>query len=387
MKQIVKPKQFLLFFSLFFLSAIGCKSPKQAQQPVSATDQQWSTEKAAEWRAQKGWLVGCNFNPSNSINQLEMWQAETFDTAQINKELGWAEWLGFNSVRVFLHNLLWEQDSTGFKQRLDQYLTIADRHGIGTMFVLFDACWNPNPHLGKQPDPKPHVHNSGWVQSPGDQILKDTNRYDGLKGYVQGVVGFLRNDKRVHAWDLFNEPDNGNNSSYADFDGKDKGYHSLILLRKTFSWARAMHPTQPLTAAPWQGDWSDTSKLSAIDRFMFTESDIITFHCYDEKEKMEKKIQSLQKFNRPLLCTEYMARPNGSTFRDILPLLRKYGVAAYNWGFVAGKTNTIYPWDSWKKTYTAEPPVWFHDIFRPNGSPFDPAEPVIIRGETGKSKM
>ena len=148
-----------------------------------------------------------------------------------------------------------------------------------------------------------------------------------------------------------------------------------------------MQPTQPLTAAPWNGDWSDTSKLSAIDRFMFTQSDIITFHCYDKKEDMEKKIQSLQKFNRPILCTEYMARPNGSTFKDNLPLLRKYGVAAYNWGFVAGKTNTIYPWDSWKKTYTAEPPVWFHDIFRANGSPFDPAEPVIIRGETGKSKM
>lgn len=346
----------------------------------------WSPTDATKWyAAQDDWLVGCNYTPAYAINQLEMWQAATFDTARIDLELGWAQSLGFNVVRVFLHNLLWQQDSTGLLKRMDEFLTIANRHGIGTMFVVFDGCWNPDPHLGRQPAPKPHVHNSGWVQSPGAAMLKDTLRYGPLKAYLQGVMTHFKDDPRIKLWDLFNEPDNDNGGRFSDdLNAADKYKYAFILLKDAFRWAREVNPSQPLTVAPWHRDWSDSAHMDPMDQFMFDHSDVISFHCYDSLSVTEKKTKLLQRYGRPLICSEYMARPTGSTFKAILPYFKSQHVGAINWGFVSGKTQTIYPWDSWRKKYTAPPKLWFHDIFYPDGRAYDPAEVSLIRSLTGK---
>jgi hypothetical protein len=354
---------------------------------VSASaEPRWSAEKANEWQKKTGWLVGCNFSPSTAINELEMWQAESFDPETIDRELGWAQGLGFTSIRVFLHNLPWEQDSKGFSQRIDRFLQIADKHHIGVMLVLLDSCWDPFPKLGKQRDPKPGVHNSGWVQAPGKEILADPSKWDSLKPYVQGVLKRFGKDKRVKVWDLFNEPDNDNRSSYGPQEPKNKGELGFGLLKKVFAWAKEANPSQPLTAAPWYGDWSSPEKMGPFNRFLFEESDIVTFHNYSDIDDMANRIGQLKRYNRPVICTEYMARPMNSTFQSVLPLMKQENVGAYNWGFVSGKTQTIYPWDSWQKTYTSEPPVWFHDIFRPDGTAYREEEVKLIRELTGIRK-
>ncbi len=344
-----------------------------------AQAQRWSVDRANEWYKQQGWLVGCNFAPSTAINQLEMWQAKTFDPNRIDQELTWAQDLGFNSIRVFLHNLLWTQDAAGFTKRIEQFLEIADKHKIGVMFVLLDGVWDPFPHTGRQREPKPYVHNSGWVQSPGVQVLRDPNRCDKLEGYIKGVMSQFGQDKRVQAWDLFNEPDNVNRPAYVKLEPENKPELALALLKKVVGWAREVDPCQPITAGVWVGDWSSDKKLSPIARYMLDNSDIITFHCYGALPEMQNRVESLSRYGRPIICTEYMARPAGSTFETILPWLRQENVSAYNWGFVAGRTQTIYPWDSWEKKYKAEPTVWFHDIFRKNGKPYDPNEVTLIK--------
>jgi hypothetical protein len=339
----------------------------------------WSSEKANAWYNKHGWTVGCNYIPHNAINQLEMWQAETFDPFTIEKELNWAKGLGFNTVRVFLHHLVWEHDSEGFLQRIDRFLEIAHNCGIKTMLVLFDAVWDPFPKIGKQPEPRHNVHNSGWVQSPGYDVLNDTSRYNDLQSYVHGIVSHFKDDERVLMWDLFNEPDNMNDSSYKDDNyAAHKAELSMSLLKKTINWVRSIDPIQPITMAPWQYDWSDTSKLTALDNYMFTHSDIISFHCYEDKKGVEKRILDLKRYGRPMMCTEYMARPFKSTFKDILPILKKHNVGAYNWGFVAGKSQTHCPWDSWNTKYENEPELWFHDVFRPDGQPYDEKEVQYI---------
>jgi hypothetical protein len=340
----------------------------------------WSNERANAWFEKNGWAVGCNYVPHTAINQLEMWQEDTFDPFLIDKELSWAAGIGFNTVRVFLHHLLWEQDPQGFLQRIDQFLTIAHKHGIRSMVVLFDAVWDPYPKLGKQPEPRHNVHNSGWVQSPGYDVLNDTSKYDSLQSYVQGIVSHFKDDERVLIWDLFNEPDNMNLASYKDDNyALHKAELSMKLLKKTINWVRAINPTQPITMAPWQYDWSDHNKLTALDNYMFTHSDIISFHCYEDKYGIEHRIKQLQRYDRPMMCTEYMARPFNSTFQEILPLLKEYKVGAYNWGLVAGKSQTHCPWDSWQNHYHHEPEVWFHDIFRPNGEPFNNEEVTFLQ--------
>jgi len=346
--------------------------------PASAQSR-WTAEKAHAWYAAQPWLVGANFIPSNAINQLEMWQAETFDLATIDRELGWAQQLGMNGMRVFLHDLLWKHDRDGFLRRIDQFLEVTEKHGIRVMFVLFDGVWDPHPKLGRQRDPQPHVHNSGWVQSPGVEILSDPKRHDELRDYVQGILKSYANDRRVVVWDLFNEPDNPNTRSYGKQETPDKAKLALMLLTKTFAWARQVNPSQPLTAGVWRGDWSDPNKLSEINKYMLAESDVISFHNYADLADLKSRVESLKRYGRPLLLTEYMNRQARSLFDPNLGYLKEQKIAAYNWGLVAGKTQTIYPWDSWQKPYTAEPAQWFHDILRRDGTPFDAKEVEYIK--------
>jgi hypothetical protein len=345
----------------------------------------WTEKAANDWYAKQPWLVGSNYIPATAINQIEMWQAETFDPVWIETELTWAEGLGMTTMRVFLHDLMWKQDASGFQRRIDKFLSIADRHKIKPIFVLFDSCWDPFPQAGSQRDPKPGVHNSGWVQSPGTPGLRDPEQYERLRVYIQGVIGAYRYDRRVLAWDLWNEPDNLNESSYGKIEPTNKSQLVLALLPKVFTWARAMDPLQPLTSGVWKGDWSSPEKLSAFEKIQLDQSDVISFHNYGGPEDFEKRVKWLQAYKRPILCTEYMARPQGSTFQAILPIAKKYNVAAINWGFVDGKTQTRLPWDSWKTPYVDhEPPVWFHEIFHKDGTPYKQDEVDFIVQMTAK---
>ncbi|PAC28935.1 1,4-beta-xylanase [Flectobacillus sp. BAB-3569] len=344
----------------------------------------WTKEQANEWYKKQGWLVGANYLPKSAINQLEMWQADTFDTENIDKELGYAQSLGMNTMRVFLHDLAYETDSVGFYKRIDTFLTIAQKHKIRPLIVIFDSCWDPFPQVGKQHEPKPYVHNSGWVQSPGQKALQDESQYIRLEKYVRAVVSHYAKDKRILGWDVWNEPDNMTGPSYERLEIKNKVDIITKLLPKVFAWARAAKPTQPLTSGVWAGDWSQDAKLKPIEKVQLEESDVISFHNYDNPTIFENRIKELSRYGKPMLCTEYMARPNGSTFQGSLPIAKKYKVAMFNWGFVSGKSQTIYPWDSWTKQYNSEPPVWFHDIFREDGSPYKQEEVDFIKSMTLK---
>lgn len=352
---------------------------------IAAPSQKWSEQKANEWYQTQPWLVGGNFTPATAINELEMWQADTFDPKRIDLELGWAEGIGMNTMRVFLHDLVWQQDPEGFKRRINTFLQIADKHHIKPMFVLFDSCWDPFPALGKQHAPYAGVHNSGWVQSPGAIALQDPEQYPRLEIYVKGVVGAFAHDHRILAWDVWNEPDNTNGASYGASEPQNKTELVLALLPQAFAWARAVNPEQPLTSGVWKGDWSSAEKLGAMERAQLGLSDVISFHNYDAPEEFEKRVKWLMRYNRPLLCTEYMARGNKSTFQGSLPIAKKYKVAAINWGLVAGKTQTFLPWDSWQHPYTDRAPaIWFHEVFRTDGTPYRPEETELIKRLTGK---
>ena len=350
----------------------------------------WSGAQAKEWYAQQPWLVGSNYLPSSASNQLEMWQAETFNPREIDKELGWAEGLGMNTMRVFLHDLLW-QDAAGFQKRLDTFLAIAERHHIRPIFVLFDSCWDPNPKLGPQRAPVSGVHNSRWVQSPGAKGLSDPAQEPRLRAYVEGVVGAFAKDPRILAWDVWNEPSNTNGSSYGKLELADKQARVLVLLPKVFDWARSVHASQPLTSGVWEGNWSLArfvdrveAKGDAIARVQLEQSDVTSFHNYGPPDDFLRRVETLETYHRPLICTEYMARPVGSTFDKILPIAKKHKVAAINWGFVNGKSQTNLPWDSWQKPYVKQPPaVWFHDIFYADGRPYRQSEVDLIRELTG----
>jgi hypothetical protein len=354
----MRPK-ILLLTVFYFLSV----SINLFAQPI--TTNRWSAQKANDWYAQHKWINGANFVPSTAINQLEMWQADTFDPKTIDRELGYAEGIGFNAMRVFLHSVVWKEDPVGFKDRVNQYLAIADKHHIQTIFVFFDDCWNPGAKPGKQPDPKSGVHNSGWMQDPG-RPLKTATDYQELKKYVVDMLTTFKHDNRILLWDLYNEPGNSN-----------KNFKSSILLTKVFAWAHAVNPDQPVSAGIWDGDLKELNKIQLDD------SDVITYHCYDTPDNHQQLVERLKLNGRPVICTEYMARPRNSTFENTMPMLKKENVGAINWGFVCGKTNTIYAWDT-PIPDGSEPKLWFHDIFRKDGTPYKKEETDLIKQLNGK---
>ncbi|MBO0359958.1 cellulase family glycosylhydrolase [Hymenobacter sp. BT186] len=362
-------KKLLLFLLLLSLGGstqaqkVKTKTKTNAQ---PATGQVWTTAKAWEWYRAHPWMSGANFIPSTAINQLEMWQATTFDPTTIDRELGWAEGIGFNTMRVFLHSQAWQQDPSGFKQRLNTYLGIADKHHIQTIFVFFDDCWNKESKPGLQPAPKTGIHNSGWLQDPGDPASRDSATFVKLKPYVQDVLTSFKTDKRILLWDLFNEP--GNSGKLAT---------SLPLLRNVFSWARAVNPDQPLSVGLWAWDFQ------ALNGFQARNSDIITYHNYEDAPMHQRVIELLETHGRPLICTEYMARTRNSRFSNIMPLLKKQNVGAINWGLVDGKTNTKYAWDT-PLADGSEPIEWFHEVFQKDGAPYRQDETNLIKKLNGK---
>ncbi|MDR1121189.1 MAG: 1,4-beta-xylanase [Dysgonamonadaceae bacterium] len=344
---------------LFLILITACQPKEKTVVPAI-----WTQEQAWNWQQEHGWLRGCNFIPSTAINQLEMWQAETFDTTTINRELGWAEDIGMNCMRVYLHHLAWKLDKEGFKKRMDTYLSIATQHGIKTIFVFMDDCWNPVYAAGKQPEPKLGVHNSGWVRDPGDLLFQDSKLTSMLELYVKDILTTFKSDKRIVLWDLYNEP---GNSNYGD--------QSMPLLQKMFAWSWEVRPSQPLSV----GVWNDV--LTNLNKFQVENSDVITYHNYIAPANHQALIDSLKTFGRPLVCTEYMARRNNSLFFNIMPMLKHENVGAINWGLVAGKTNTKYAWDE-PIPDGSEPDLWFHDIFRPDGTPYKQEEVDLIKSLT-----
>lgn len=361
-------KSVYLVCLLFLTILASCReSEKESKPSTKEAREVWSSEQARAWYSEHGWLRGANFTPSTAINQLEMWQEETFDPVTIDRELGYAESIGFNSMRVFLHHLAWQVDTTGFKNRMGQYLDIAKKHGISTLFVFFDDCWNPTYQAGKQPEPKPGIHNSGWVQDPGDSIYIHQDLIHTLEMYVKDILTTFSNDGRIVLWDLYNEPGNSGH-----------GNKSMPLVEKVLKWGREINPTQPLSIGIW--NW----ELTKLSDYQIRNSDVITYHNYGDPVNHKWFIDTLRTLSeKPLICTEYMARTRNSLFGNIMPMLKEENIGAYNWGLVAGKTNTIYAWDT-PIPVGEEPPVWFHDIFRKDGTPYKQEEVDLIKRLTGK---
>jgi hypothetical protein len=324
-------------------------------------ENKWTSEKAADWYSVHDWMSGADFVPSTAINQLEMWQKESFDPETIDRELGYAEGIGFNTMRVYLHSLAYKADKEGFKSRINKYLEIADAHKIKTIFVFFDDVWDAQPKIGKQPEPRLGTHNSGWVQDPGYPASIETENFPVLENYVKDIIETFANDQRILLWDLYNEP--GNNG---------KGNESMALLKDVFKWAREVNPSQPLSAGLWKWDLKDLNTFQALN------SDIITYHSYNDPEKHKLIIELLKTHGRPMICTEYMARTRDSRFSNTLPLLKEENIGAINWGLVNGKSNTIYAWDT-PIDSGDEPIEWFHDVFRKDGTAYRIDEVDLIK--------
>lgn len=371
--------------SLAFAAACAARARGLARPVTLEPRARWSVPQAADWSERTGWLNGCNFAPSTASNQLELWQAETFDPDTIDRELGWAaEIVGMNSIRLFLHDLAWQVDPVGFLDRVDRVLDLAAGHGISVMPVLFDGIWDPDPRPGPQRAPRPGIHNSTWLQGPGAAVLADRSRWASLRPYVEAVLGRFREDPRVTVWDLFNEPDSPN-PAYARRDPANKASLVADLLEQVWDWAEAVDPVQPLTVGVYLFPHLHPERASRVGRIALERSDIVSFHCYLGEAGLRQAISGLRTHGRPLVCTEWMGRPASPV--ALAQVLHDEGVGAYTWGLVDGRTQTRFPWTSWVRRSGPDAP-WFHELLHADGRPYDEREVALLRrlGGSGGSR-
>ena len=338
---------------------------------MGATER-WDAGRAAEWRARVGPLAGCNYLPSTAVNSTAMWDEATFDPTTIQRELGWARDLGYNSLRVFLSFLVWSQDTDRFARTFERFLDIAHDRGMTVMPVLFDDCGfsGKAPYPGPQADPVLGLHNSGWVPCPGLGIATDRARWPDLRRYVQDIMRRHDGDERIIAWDLYNEP--GNTGA-----GKD----TLPLLREAFAWAREVAPDQPLTAGVWMTTAEEDDPEAT--ELMLSRSDVTTFHIYGDAGTTAAWIARIARDGRPLICTEWLHRLRGSTVAEILPVFEAADIGWYHWGLVAGRTQTWLPWPADDAAGTA---VWLADLLHEDGRSYDHAEIELLKAHIARRR-
>ena len=326
----------------------------------------WTKQKAREWQKKNKWLFGFNYVTSTAVNSTEMWQKETFDRESVKRELALAAATGYNSCRVFLQYIVWENEGGGFLAVFKDFCEIAAANNISVMPILFDDCAfaKKEPYPGRQDPPVPGVHNSGWTPSPGTKIADDPKKEQGLREYVKNVVGSFKDEKNIVIWDIYNEP--GNNG---------RGKKCVPLLEKAFQWAREANPSQPLTAGVWE--------FADYDLQFAEMSDIVSYHDYMPPEISKEKISALKRHDRPIICTEWLHRQSGNTFESHLPLFTKEIAGAYNWGLAAGKTQTNLHWGTMSGKPDAFPDIWQHDLYYADGRPYDNSEIEFIRNHMG----
>jgi hypothetical protein len=335
----------------------------------------WTVEEAAAWYDRLPWLCGFNYLPRTAVNWTEMWQREGFDPATIEQELGWAREVGWNALRTNLQFLVWLDDADGLRARLDRFLGIAARCGMRTLLCPFDDCGfsGREPYLGPQDPPVPGVHNSGGAASPGREVVRDRSRWPELERFVTDLVSHFRDDDRLLAWDLYNEP--GNEAVFTRAAAPDpRGplvEHSMALARAAFAWARAAQPSQPLTSGVWNPAWP------AHNQELLEQSDVASFHHYLGLPHLRGVVETLRRTGRPLLCTEWLARGLGSTVATHLPWFREQRIGCFHWGLVNGRTQTHLPWPAFAQL--GRDGLWHHDLFHPDGSPYDADEIELFR--------
>lgn len=348
--------------------------------------QQWSTGHAQAWYGLQQWGCGFNYLPRTAVNWLEMWQKATFDSDTIAQELSWAKYYGYNCLRTNLPFTVWDYDRFGLINRIDHFLTIARDNGLKVILTLLDDCAfsGDEPFPGQQKAPVPGVHNSQGAGSPGRAKVLSPHFWPQIEAYVKDIIGHFRNDPRIQMWDLYNEPGNS-----GVFVGETKGMdydtslelHALSLMTRVFEWAREAAPSQPLTVAAWH--LPDRRKCQnafnhPIDIAALHLSDVISYHAYVDMQGQQSIISQLAAFERPMFCTEWLARHIGSMMEEQLPLFKAQNISCYHWGLVQGKTQTWLPWPDIPRT-EENAGLWFHDVLKPTGEPYSHHEMKLVK--------
>lgn len=348
----------------------------------------WTARQAWDWYEKRPWIMGINYVPSITLHASELWQEDTHAEVikSVRGEFALMNDIGLNGVRMFLPFNIWYHDREKFLDRVDNFLDELDNAGITMMPVLFNDCVgfgrpkNIEPRAPKGWHAYDIGHHGGHKDNPftGEKEKVGWIYWDEpewrpvMEEYLRAVIGRFKNDARIYAWDLWNEPGNSNRSDM-----------SIPYLKRAFEIARELDPVQPLTVAPWTypADFgiNPDSDVAPIARLALDESDIVTFHQYEGFDRVKNVVKGLKREGRPMMNTEWLNRIQGNLIQDNLPLYHDEGIGSYSWGLVAGKSQHFLPWDELWKNRDLPLNLWQHDLFDTFHTAYDPEELNLMR--------
>jgi len=374
------------------LSAQGLQQSHAAVQPTTAVDlakeiqqgtvvdlaklrnARWDESRAFQYVRTFGEVKGCNYVPSDGSSILHLPNKEL-----IGRELRWArDVVGLNCVRVWIGLAEYQLDQEGVLKNFDSFLQICDENQIKVLPVLsIQQMLDPDYDFGAQDANKgvmnfqPSVHGGGWRYpgrlhwtccEPEGSISEKTlaaweKSRPAAEQFIRSTLSRYAKDERIILWDLYNEAPKA----------------ARPVVEMIFQWAREVNPSQPLSVC-WQGH---------------DLSDVITFHTYGRPGFETANRNSLgwdflteldwaRAWGRPMLCTEWLARPFGNTIEAILPFFERYHVGWFVWGLCAvGPAQYQFPW-GWPMG-SPPPEKWFHCLLYPDGTPYSAEEILMIR--------
>jgi hypothetical protein len=265
-------------------------------------------------------MRGANYVPSYARNDVAIWM--DYDSAVIDRELGYAQRLNLNTVRIFLNQAVFERDPNTFLERLEDFLSLCEKYQIRAMPVLFDSCFDP------QTVDLTDYRNRSWMPSPGFSRLSEADR-PAMAEYIHAVVGGHRNDQRIALWDVMNEPES--TAKYGDFE-----QHGRQTINDFVRWSlrrvREEDPSQPLTVG-WA---SPTLNLVSIDLV-----DVICIHLYCPHQDLRRLIQESQEWGRlhekPVILNEFVGQPH-QPIEHALEIVTERKIGWVFWELMLGKT-------------------------------------------------
>ena len=347
----------------------------------------WSEEKAWKWYNSRPWLRGCNYMSADCANRIDQWQSLGFEERlqTTDEELALAASTGFNTIRIILEFIVWDQEHDSFMERFDRYLETAAKHGISCMVVFGNDCMPPKNEFWKPLQLGEQHYDWGYhggrkysqhsrFSAVGYHLLDEPELALRHYEWVREIMTAYRDDERICMWDMYNEPGAANRRDV-----------TMPHLKKFFEIAREVDPIQPLTCGLWHMPDENCRPYNELEQFALDNSDIVSFHCYSPYTTMVQMIKRIRTYGRPMVNTEWLARCMHNTIFEIFPLFYLERIGCYNWGFVAGKYQTYEPWNGSWQAYEADPKIdfdftkWFHDLYRPSLRPYDPHEIELIR--------
>ncbi len=345
----------------------------------------WTKERAWEWYNNRPWIRGCNYMSADCANRIDQWQSYGFEERleTTEKELALMAELGYNSVRLILEFIVWDEEHDSFLERFERYISLCSKYGISCMIVLANDCMRPKGlevnSLGEQKvDWGYHggrkMSQHGKLSGMGHHVLDEPDKAPRYFEMVREIVERYKDDERIIMWNIYNEVGNSH-----------RWQVSMPNLKKIFEIVREIDPIQPLTCETFSLGEGEIEDITEVEKYALEQSDIISYHNYGTYDINIRIIKKLKRYGRPVLCTEWLARCLDNNIQEMFPLFYLEKIGCYNWGFVAGKYQTYEPWNSVWENYDENPDLkwdftkWFHDLYRPNHRPYDPKEIEIIK--------